>query len=216
MNFVNMYGLIDFDDAGHIKPVYQNGKMVVSLAQAQSNFLYLLAKYNRNFLVKKKEKPTDFFKKDLVEILKDVENGGDYSAALQSVMDNCVWEIKDLSNRTMATEKGLLILLNQTTPLVGTAYDQKKIDGAVNTLEKNYKLNNLAATYENAIDKLIAGYIAGESTLEEKQTIFNALVNLNITYAKLVSNEGATLSQGEHSRRSEVSRIDTAQERAFA
>ena len=44
MNFVNMYGLIDFDDAGHIKPVYQNGKMVVSLAQAQSNFLYLLAK----------------------------------------------------------------------------------------------------------------------------------------------------------------------------
>ncbi len=213
MSFVNMYGLMDFDDAGHIKPVYKDGQMIVGLKQAQSNYLYMLTKYNRNFLIQKKEKPSDFFRKDLSQILQDVEKGGDYSAALQTIMDNCVSEIKDLSRLTMATEKGLLMLLNEMTPLVGSVYEKMKFGEVKNTLEENYKLNKLAATYEDAIDKRIADYLGGEGSLEDKQTIFNSLVNLNIAYAKLIQNDKM---HAEGISTVAATKIQTQTERAFA
>ncbi len=189
MSFVSMFDLVNFDDAGHIKPVYKDGKMIVSLAQAQANFLYLLTKYNRNFLVSKNLKPSDFFKKELGDILKNVEQGEDYYGAYQKVLENCVKEIRDLSRLAMPTEKGLLILMNQMTPLVGTEFERIRLDKAQNVLDENYRLNKLASTYENAIDKRIADYIAGQGTHEDKQTIFNSLVNLNIAYARLVNND---------------------------
>ena len=64
MDFLYMFDLLDFDNKGNLKAAKG-----ADLAKAQSNFLYLISKYNQLFLKAKKLPVPDFFKGELGNVV---------------------------------------------------------------------------------------------------------------------------------------------------
>ena len=82
MEFLYLFDLIDFDENG----IVCEGSHGIS--QSQSNFLYLLSKYNQVILKEENLPIPDFFKSELFSVLEAVCEGN-FGASKKKVLENC-------------------------------------------------------------------------------------------------------------------------------
>lgn len=107
MSFLYLFDVLDFDKNGHVC-----GSKSFDENHAKANFLYLLSKYNQSFLKDEKMAVPDFFKKDLNDVLSDVEKGGDFSKAEKKVLENCLKSVQSVA-KSVKNEKDLIAKLNE-------------------------------------------------------------------------------------------------------
>ena len=179
--FLYLFDLLDFDENGNVA-VAEHAEQ---LLQAQSNFLFLVAKYNR-FLVKKEgmELP-EFFKEELAQLLIDLEIGEKtFVQAKQQVLENCLPQVQKFSKET---DKALILALNGAIDVEiiskadkNLALFMKKNSLISNRLEKSNKLTRFSdIKFGNIIMLLQDKRRNGHLSKDDKKFIFNDIITYN-------------------------------------
>lgn len=171
MSFIYLFDLIDFDKNG---TVCQSGSC--SLEQSRSNFLYLLGKYNQNFLKSQNLPIPAFFKEELAGVLRDVEDGKDYEKAKATVLSHCLPVVQELA-KTSTSEKELVSKLNEKVALEDKEFADK-FDKVVNKLQLEYIITStLGKIYERTTKTL--GQPNALGSVETKSPIFKDMIRYN-------------------------------------
>lgn len=123
--------MFDFDDKGN---VCASNKY--DLSHARSNFLYLVSKYNQNYLQENGLSCPAFFKDELTGILNNVSDGGDFEKAKKTVISNCLPKVQ-LYAQTSNNERELIAKLNENTSIKDEEFAHK-FDKVVNSLQLGY------------------------------------------------------------------------------
>ena len=105
MDFLYLFDLLKFDVDGHICGTTESDER-----KAKSNFLYLISKYNQKFL-DDGEKVPEFFKTELADVLKKVEEGGDFEKAKELVLKNCKKVVVE-AGKNARNEMAIVLKLN--------------------------------------------------------------------------------------------------------
>ncbi len=186
MDFLYMFDLLDFDNKGNLKAAKG-----ADLAKAQSNFLYLISKYNQLFLKAKKLPVPDFFKGELGNILADVEAGGDYRFAKSKVFAACLPQVNVLSEKA---EKQAVLALNNAVSLEDVEFAESFQD-AKNTLQLEYIMTITAGKLFNKVEALKNLPMSKEnkSKLFKEVIKYNALI---LATSKVRESGNAVQSEG--------------------
>lgn len=166
MCFLYMLNLLDFDSQGKVKETKET-----SLPQAQSNFLYLVCKFNQNFLKEKGLPVPEFFKEELSSVLENVEKGQDYETAKKTVFSNCLPQVSALANQS---EKDIISALVKST----SAYDLEfadKFKEAKNHLQLEYIMTVISSKVLSKAEQLKSQ----PQTKENKSKLFKELIKYN-------------------------------------
>lgn len=151
MEFLYLFDLIDFDDKGNVR-----GEQA---GCSQSNFLYLLSKYNQVILKEEDLPIPDFFKNELFSILEKV-SGKNFEASKKKVIANCHLKVQKIAN-SAKSDKELISLLNDTI----SARDEdfaKLVGKNINHLQLAYIITSLSGKIEKKIE------LAIENGLQDK------------------------------------------------
>ena len=153
MEFLYLFDLIDFDENG----IVCEGSHGIS--QSQSNFLYLLSKYNQVILKEENLPIPDFFKSELFSVLEAVCEGN-FGASKKKVLENCHLKVQQIAN-SAKSDKELISLLNDTI----SARDEdfaKLVGKNINHLQLAYIITSLSGKIEKKIE------LAIENGLQDK------------------------------------------------
>ena len=153
MEFLYLFDLIDFDENGN---VCEDGQ---GISQSQSNFLYLLSKYNQVILKEENLPIPDFFKSELFSVLEAVCEGN-FGESKKKVLANCHLKVQQIAN-SVKSDKELISLLNDTI----SAKDEnfaKLVGKNVNHLQLAYIITSLSGKIEKKIE------LAIENGLQDK------------------------------------------------
>lgn len=123
--------MLDFDENGS---VCASNKY--DLAHARSNFLYLVSKYNQNYLQENGISCPAFFKEELTDILSDVANGGNFEKAKKVVLNNCLPKVQLFAQKSK-NDRELIAQLNENASIKDEEFAHK-FDKVVNSLQLGY------------------------------------------------------------------------------
>ena len=129
--------MLDFDGNGN---VCASNKY--DLSHARSNFLYLVSKYNQNYLQENGLSCPAFFKVELTGILSNVAGGGDFEKAKKVVISNCLPKVQ-LYAQTSKNERELIAKLNENTSIKDEEFAHK-FDKVVNSLQLSYVITMIS------------------------------------------------------------------------
>ncbi len=166
MSDLQFFDLMSFDENGNVC-----GNQQTALAQARSNFLYLVCKYNQNFLKEEKLPLPAFFKEQLGSVLEEVEKGGSYEAAKAQVFSNCLPTVQTYAHCAEAEAvKGL----NKQVSLADLAFSQK-VKNTVNNVHLGYVIYQ---NYVKIFDKIVALQMQ-DQTPANKSSLFKKVIQFN-------------------------------------
>jgi len=160
------FDLFNFDENGEVC-----ASKKIDLAHARSNFLYLIAKYNQNFLQERKQALPTFFKEDLGEILAEVENGGDFKQAKSKLFEACLEKTQGCVG---GNDKEWLSNLNEKIIVADKAY-AKKFQNVVNSLQLTYIITGISG---KVLDEIL--FIqTQEENKENKSKLYKEIIKYN-------------------------------------
>lgn len=137
MCFLYMFDMLDFDENGS---VCASNKY--DLAHARSNFLYLVSKYNQNYLQENGISCPAFFKEELPKLLNDVSNGGNFEKAKKTVLSNCLPKVQLFAEKSKS-DRELVALLNENASIKDEEFAQK-FSKVVNNLQLSYVITMIS------------------------------------------------------------------------
>lgn len=181
MDFLYLFGLVKFDIDGNLVAGDCNGET------ARSNYLYLISKYNQTILQEENLPVSDFFKTELQEILKDVENGGDFAAAKEKVLSNCHLKVQKVA-LSARNDKELISKLNGTISARDEAF-AKFVGQNINHLQLAYIITSLSGKVEKKIESLLLEGLNGKA---EKSKAYKEMIKYNrlmLTAEKVAAGE---------------------------
>ena len=166
MCFLYMFDLLDFDSQGKVR-----ASKGVELEKAQSNFLYLVSKFNQNLLKEKGLPVPDFFKTELSSVLEGVEKGWDFDVAKKKVFSQCLPQISALVGRP---EKEIVSALVESSSVADLEFANKFKD-IKNHLQLEYIMTITSGKVFNKVDALRDE----EMTKENKSKLFKEVIKYN-------------------------------------
>ncbi len=166
MCFLYMFDLLDFDSQGKVR-----ASKGASLEKAQSNFLYLVSKFNQNLLKEKGLPVPAFFKEELSSVLEGVEKGWDFDVAKKKVFSECLPQISLLSNRS---DKEVISALVESSSVADMDFAEKFKD-IKNHLQLEYIMTITSGKVFNKVDALREE----EMTKENKSKLFKEVIKYN-------------------------------------
>lgn len=177
MAFLYFYDLIDFDADGRVKAT----KKYTNLNKAESNFLYLVAKYNQNIVKENSVNNEDsavlppFFKQELAPLLSSVESGEKSKEyALRVILANCCDEVKKASIDTKS-DKELVLKLSSLVDVNAENY-AKKFKKAVNKKQLEYVITQTAGNLMNEISNNV---LKVDSDAKVKSSVYKKVISYN-------------------------------------
>lgn len=153
MAYLNMFNLIGFDANGEVCATE-----ICNLNKSRSNFLYLVCKYNLQFLKEKGQECPEFFKESLSRVLEAVEQGANYKKARVGIAKYCLPEVGDLLSSN-ATDKAVVVALNEKMTQVCkpdevlSLVGKQKCDTKVNKDMITYIITHFAGKVDAEIEK---------------------------------------------------------------
>lgn len=166
MCFLYLFDLLDFDSQG--KVCASKG---VELQKAQSNFLYLVSKFNQNFLKEKGLPVPAFFKEKLSSVLEEVEKGWDFDVAKKKVFSECLPQISMLANRS---DKDVISALVENSSVADVEF-ANKIKDVKNHLQLEYVMTITSGKVFNKVETLRSE----QMTKENKSKLFKEVIKYN-------------------------------------
>lgn len=154
--FLYLFDLMDFDINGKVC-----ASKSVDLPHAQSNFLYLICKYNQMILKTLQQPMPIFFKEKLSNLLSQLENGEvSFEKAKHEVLSECHKSVQEMSAQN---DKTLILKLREFVSLDKVASCDKNVNKFVsdlhtveNVLEKENKLTRESGKKFNNIIQMIS------------------------------------------------------------
>lgn len=187
MCFVYFFDLFDFDNEGKVC-----ASKKADIMHARSNFLYLISKYNQNFLQEEKLPIPAFFKEELASVLNDVESGKDYEECKNKVFSACLPKVQILKS---LSEREMIERLSEQVSVKDMAFADK-FKEAANHLQLAYIITHISGNKFQGIWKQLSSeeplQKADKSKLYKDIIIYNSLTN---TAEKVKNSEGAVLRE---------------------
>lgn len=168
MEFLYLFDLLKFDTEGNVC-----GTSECNEGTAKANFLYLLSKYNQKFL-DKNEKVPDFFKVDLSEILKDVENGGDFEKAKALILKNCKKIVVEADKNTR-TDYALVLKLNNELISRESEF-ANEFQKAINNIQLAYIITSISG---KIFEEILTIQKSGDLSAKDKSKMFKRVIEYN-------------------------------------
>ena len=187
MSFVYFFDLVDFDAKGNVCETKRFDKN-----HARANYLYLISKYNQQFLADKKMEIPAFFKTDLNVVLLATENGVDFKKAKQMVLANCTPEVQYWALKTK-TDRDFIQALNTNVSIKDKAF-AKNFSDNMNNLHLAYVITAISGNIQMAITKILTEEKA-LSDAKTKSLVFKDIIKYNAlvdTAEKVQSNQLTT------------------------
>lgn len=184
MGFVYLFDLVDFDAKGNVCETKRFDKN-----HSRANFLYLISKYNQQFLADKKMEIPAFFKTDLNVVLLATENGVDFKKAKQMVLANCTPEVQYWALKSKS-DKELVQNLNASVSIKDKAF-AKSFSDNMNGLHLAYVITGRIGNIQMVLTKILTE----EKVLSDAKTksmIFKDIIKYNAlvdTAEKVQSNQ---------------------------
>lgn len=178
--FIYLFDLLDFDRHGNVCAT-----KFMDLKHAQSNFLYLISKYNQMFL---KEQDIDlpaFFKEDLADVLIDLETEEKtFEQAKALVLNHCLPQVQKFATEN---EKSLFLNLRDKVGFATLSVSDKSVkkmvdnfETCVNNKEKGNRITRKAGEKFNNICQVIANHLLDkEFDKNEKSFLFKEVIAYN-------------------------------------
>ena len=184
MGFVYLFDLVDFDSKGNVCETKRFDKN-----HARANYLYLISKYNQQFLSDKKLEIPAFFKIDLNVVLLATENGVDFKKAKQMVLANCTPEVQYLAQESK-NDRDFIQTLNMHVSIKDKAF-AKNFSDNMNSLHLAYVITAISGNIQMSISKMLTA----ENALNDPKTksaVFKEIIKYNAlvdTAEKVQSNQ---------------------------
>jgi len=171
MGFLYFFDLVDFDSKGNVCETKRFDK-----DHARANYLYLISKYNQQFLSDKKLEIPPFFKTDLNTVLQATENGVDFKKAKQVVLANCTPEVQYWALKSKS-DKEFIQNLNASVSIKDKAF-AKNFSENMNNLHLAYVITAISGNIQMSITKILSS----ENALGDpktKSSVFKDLIKYN-------------------------------------
>ena len=187
MGFLYFFDLVDFDSKGNVCETKRFDK-----DHARANYLYLISKYNQQFLSDKKSEIPPFFKTDLNTVLQATENGVDFKKAKQVVLANCTPEVQYWALKSKS-DKELIQNLNASVSIKDKAF-AKSFSDNMNGLHLAYVITGRIGNIQMVLTKILTE----EKVLSDAKTksmVFKDIIKYNAlvdTAEKIQSNQLTT------------------------
>lgn len=178
--FIYLFDLLDFDECGKVCAT-----KFMDLKRAQSNFLYLISKYNQMFLKGQGLKLPDFFIEELSDVLIDLETEGKtFEQAKELVLKHCVPQVQKFATQE---DKNLFLNLRDKVGFDTLSFSDKSVkkmvdnfETCVNDKEKGNRITRKAAEKFNNICQVIANHLLDkEFDKYEKSFLFKEIISYN-------------------------------------
>lgn len=166
--FLDLFGLVKFDENGN---VCENREQ--SIGQMRSNYLYLISKYNQEFLLKG-EVP-EFFKVDLGNVLNSVEKGGDFEKAKEDILQNCLPQVREIAKKSTSDKNFISNMSDLVEIKDKTTLD--RLAKAKNNLQQEYILVRELDPISFNVEKMLRN--SDLSDKKEKSKLFKEIIKYN-------------------------------------
>ena len=167
--FLYLFDMVEFDEKGN---VCANAKL--DIEHSRSNFLYLISKYNQQFLTENGEKVPEFFKSQLNEVLFDVESHGNYEKARKAVLSNCCPKVQ-LMAKLSSSDQDLVRKLNDKVSVADMEF-ACKFGKAVNNLQLQYIITNISG---KVFDNICTLSTQDLSDKKNKSSFYKEIIKYN-------------------------------------
>lgn len=171
MSFMYLFDMVEFDKKGKVCETKS-----LDLQHSQSNYLYLVSKYNQAFLQDAGMSIPSFFKENLNELLVSVENGEDFSKAEKKVLSNCMPEVKAMA-KSSESEQEFISKLNERVSVKDKVF-LESLKNVGNDKHLKYVLTFCSGRlFETASIKALKADIHTDP--KEKSKLFKDIINYN-------------------------------------